>query len=44
MSKGTTTPGFVNPRGQEVVRRTELPGNDHLQYTYVLRCGSCSAE
>jgi hypothetical protein len=37
MSKGTTQPGFVNPHGQEVLRRTNLPGNDHLQYTYVLR-------
>jgi hypothetical protein len=44
MSKGTTTPGFVNPHGQEVLRRTDLPGNDYLQYTYVMRCGECSAE
>ena len=27
MSKGTTKPGFVNPHGQEVLRRTGLPGN-----------------
>jgi hypothetical protein len=44
MSKGTTQPGFVNPHGQEVLRRTDLPGNDHLQYTYVLGCGTCSVE
>jgi hypothetical protein len=44
MSKGTTEPGFVNPNRQEVIRRTNLAGNDHLQYTYVLRCGNCDTE
>lgn len=27
----TTTPGHVNRNRQEVIRRTDLPGNDHLQ-------------
>jgi hypothetical protein len=44
-SKGySTTPGFTNPHGQTVVRRTETPGTDHLQWVYVLRCGSCGSE
>jgi hypothetical protein len=44
MSKGTTEAGFVNPHGQLNVRGTELPGNDHLQYVYVLRCTHCGTE
>ena len=35
----TTEPGYVNRNGQRVVRATGLPGNDHLQRIYVLRCG-----
>lgn len=37
-SKGTTVPGYVNRHGVSVIRKTDLPGNDHLQVTYVLRC------
>ena len=44
MPRGTTEPGFVNPRDQEVLRRTNLRGTDHLQYTYVLRCRHCGLE
>lgn len=40
-NKGTTTPGYVNPNGQITIKRTELPGNDHLQRTYVLCCSHC---
>lgn len=40
----TTTPGYVNRNGQTVVRRTSLPGNDHMQMTYVLKCGKCHCE
>ena len=37
----TTKAGYVNKNGQEVLRVTNLPGNDHNQVVYVLRCGSC---
>jgi hypothetical protein len=40
----TTTPGYINRNGQTVIRATGLPGTDHLQYIYVLRCGSCGNE
>ena len=40
MPRSTTEPGYVNRNDQEVVRRTNLPGNDYLQYTYALRCGT----
>jgi hypothetical protein len=36
-----TGPGFVNHHGQEVVRRTDRPGTDHVQYVYELRCQRC---
>lgn len=39
--KRTTTPGYVNKNGQITIKRTELPGNDHLQWTYVLCCSHC---
>jgi hypothetical protein len=42
--KGTTEPGFVNPRGQEVLRATGKQGTDHLQYVYVLHCRICDHE
>ena len=34
----TTEPGYVNRNQQRVLRATGLPGNDHLQRIYVLRC------
>ncbi|WP_191569649.1 hypothetical protein [Paracoccus yeei] len=37
----TTKAGYVNKNGQEVLQATDLPGNDHNQVVYVLRCGSC---
>ena len=40
----TTTAGYVNRNRQTVLRPTRLPGNDHLQFVYVLRCGDCGAE
>lgn len=39
--KGTTRIGNVNRNGHEVVRATDLPGNDYLQRIYVLRCLRC---
>lgn len=41
MSKGTTEVGYRNRNGQIVLRKTDLPGNDHMQMTYVLRCEQC---
>lgn len=43
-AKGTTEPGYVNQRGQVVLRATGEPGNDHNQRIYVLRCGDCGHE
>jgi hypothetical protein len=37
----TTTPGYVNRNGQIVIRKTELPGTDHLQTVYQLGCSKC---
>jgi len=34
---------FHNRNRQIVVRPTDLPGNDHLQRVYVLRCEPCGA-
>lgn len=39
--KGTTTPGFVNPHGQEVIRNTGKAGTDHGQFIYELKCQHC---
>lgn len=42
MSAGySTAEGFMNSNGQQVVRRTDRPGTDHLQVVYVLRCTKC---
>ncbi len=44
-SRGATTrPGYENSNGQIVVRATGLPGTDHGQYIYVLRCRRCGHE
>jgi hypothetical protein len=42
----STDIGFVNRNGQAVIQATGLPGNDHMQRIYVLRCGneSCRHE
>ncbi|MFD2174304.1 hypothetical protein [Rhodobacter lacus] len=37
----TTKAGYVNKNGQEVLQATDLPGSDHNQVVYVLRCGNC---
>jgi hypothetical protein len=44
MGKGTTEIGYRNRNGQVVLRKTDLPGTDHLQITYVLRCEQCGHE
>ena len=38
---GTTIRGYQNRNGQVVVRRTDVPGNDHNQRIYVLHCNGC---
>jgi hypothetical protein len=43
-NRRTTEPGYTNRNGQTVVRPTNLPGTDHGQRVYVLRCGSCLRE
>jgi len=37
----TTVPGWSNRNLQKVIRDTGLPGTDHLQRVYELRCGKC---
>jgi hypothetical protein len=39
----TTRPGYVNRNGQEVLAPTGLPGTDHNQVVYLLRCQACGA-
>jgi hypothetical protein len=40
----TTLPGYINRNRQRVIRATDLPGTDHLQKIYVLRCEDCGTE
>ena len=40
----TTVPGYCNRNNQVVVQPTDVPGNDHNQFVYVLRCGNCGQE
>jgi hypothetical protein len=42
--KNTTDIGYKNRNRQEVIGRTNLPGNDHLQYVYVLKCHRANCE
>lgn len=37
----TTQPGYINRNNQEVLRKTNLPGNDHNQVVYVIQCLNC---
>jgi PHP family Zn ribbon phosphoesterase len=42
--RGSTNPGYINRNGQMVLRPTGLPGTDHMQKIYVLRCSKCTSE
>jgi hypothetical protein len=37
----STKVGFVNPKGQVVIRKTELRGTDHGQSVYQMACSNC---
>jgi hypothetical protein len=37
----STRPGYVNPRGQVVIRNTGLAGTDHGQTVYQMACSVC---
>jgi hypothetical protein len=37
----STRLGYVNPRGQVVIRNTGLAGTDHGQTVYQLGCSTC---
>ncbi len=37
----STRPGYVNPRGQVVIRNTGLPGTDRGQTVYQMGCSHC---
>ena len=39
----TTTPDYINRNRQEVLSKTGLPGNDHNQVVYLLKCHTCGA-
>lgn len=39
----TTRPGFMNGNHQEVLEKTDLPGNDHNQVVYIMHCHRCDA-
>jgi predicted Zn-ribbon and HTH transcriptional regulator len=41
MKKKTTEIGYINRNRQEVLRKTNLRGNDNNQYVYVLKCNRC---
>ena len=41
MSKGTTTPGYVNRNNQKVICNTGKVGTDHGQSVYKLECLNC---
>lgn len=43
-TKGTTNPGYKNPKGQVVMEDTGKPGTDHNQRIYRLRCTLCNHE
>lgn len=43
-ARRTTEPGYTNRRGQKVLRKTAVHGNDHNQRVYVLKCGDCARE
>ena len=44
MAANTTQIGYVNRNQQEVFLKTNLPGTDHNQYVYGLRCLRCMAQ
>jgi hypothetical protein len=37
----STKVGFVNPKGQVVIRKTLLSGTDHGQKVYQMACSNC---
>jgi len=39
--KGTTTPGYVNLRGQKVIRNTRKAASKRGQWVYELKCSHC---
>jgi hypothetical protein len=41
-ASATTQPGFINRNNQKVLRKTDLPGNDHNQLVYIIQCQACS--
>ena len=43
-TRATTSIGYLNRNQQEVIRATSLPGTDHGQRIYVLRCSVCGHE
>lgn len=41
LTKGTTEIGYTNRNQQTVIGKTNMPGTDHGQTVYELRCGDC---
>jgi hypothetical protein len=42
--RGTTEIGYINPRKQTVLEKTDRAGSDHRQRIYILRCEMCGAQ
>ena len=42
--QGTTEVGYRNRNAQIVLRKTDLPGTDHNQMVYALKCEACGHE
>lgn len=40
----TTVPGYINRNDQTNLRSLGIPGTDHNQVLYHMRCGHCAAE
>jgi hypothetical protein len=37
----TTQIGYISPNEQEVLGTRDVKGNDHLQYSYKMKCTKC---
>lgn len=44
MTTSERVPGDINRNDQILIARTDLPGNDHLQYIWVLVCARRDAD
>ena len=38
MARSQSVVGDTNRNGQRLIKKTDTPGNDHMQYVWVVRC------